>query len=121
MERTRVGFVNEVLVEQTDGRKLYAERVTDEGNALLVKLLQVYTNAQCSLVDSHQMIIREEPFARGVYQFLLADGKKLPLAYVFDGLYLFRGESYFVAVFHTSAENGVASHEEPEGCERNEK
>ena len=40
------------------------------------------------------MVVAKETGARGVYEFLVADGEKLPFAYVPDALYLCLADGY---------------------------
>ena len=87
-ERACAGLVYKVVVEQTYRRQYGAQRVALKGKPTLVCLLKVDAETQRAVVDAHQLVVGEESVAHGVYQFLVVNLKKRPLAYLLYGAYL---------------------------------
>ena len=53
-------------------------------------IFHIDAQAQGAVIDAHQLVVAEEAATNGIYQFLVADGEKLPFAYRLDALYLGR-------------------------------
>ena len=79
-ERLCACLVDEVGVQQSDGRKLNNNRVAFLLNPSRLHLVHIDAQAQSAVVDTYQFVVAEESSTNGVDHFLVADGQKLPLA-----------------------------------------
>ena len=87
-ERLGACLVDEIVVEKSDGRECHDDAVAFGLNPPGVSLLQVDAQLHGAVVDAHQMVVAEDAPSDGVDHLFVGDGKELPFADGFDGLYL---------------------------------